>query len=61
MNVLILIQDGDAINNRTMIKEIQDRRNLIQHQDKDEMIKNCFWIPEKTPENKSAIDNKPKE
>jgi hypothetical protein len=41
------------------IEEYKKRKNLIST--KEELIKNCFWIPERTPENRKEQLDKPSE
>lgn len=32
-----------------MINEFQKKKNLIFNRDKNELTRNCFWIPDLTP------------
>ena len=53
-----MIEDN-SLERFKMIKGFQEQRGLIPTREKTEMTKNCFWIPEKTPETKRNLLNKP--
>ncbi len=42
-----------------MIEEFKNRKLKISTKEKEELTKNCFWIPEKTPEVKKDNNEKP--
>ena len=42
-----------------MIEEFKNKKNKISTKEKEELTKNCFWIPEKTPEVKKDVNEKP--
>ena len=42
-----------------MIEDFKNRKSKISTKEKEELTKNCFWIPEKTPEVKKNNDEKP--
>ena len=42
-----------------MIEEFKNRKSKISTKEKEELTKNCFWIPEKTPEVKKDNNEKP--
>jgi len=44
---------NDEINRFKEILEIRERKKIFSNGEKIEIIKNCFWVPEKTPEIKN--------
>jgi nitric oxide synthase-interacting protein len=55
--------DSELSNDKhKMIEELKEKRRLLQNkEDKNELTKNCFWLPEKSSGNKSHSENKPLE
>jgi hypothetical protein len=49
----------EKIHQIEMIEDLKNRKNKIAS--KEDVNKNCFWIPEKTPENKIKQLDKPSE
>lgn len=41
-----------------MIQEFNDSKTKIINTEKSDLTKNCFWIPEKTPDIKDESNNK---
>jgi len=43
-----------------MIEFLENKKKLVSTRIKEELTKNCFWIPEKTPVINSNKSSKPK-
>jgi hypothetical protein len=37
---------------------LKEKKKILPVKEKNELTKNCFWIPEKTPENKNNSSQK---
>jgi nitric oxide synthase-interacting protein len=54
-------RSDESIEKSRQIQDICDHKNLIPTREKTEMIKHCFWLPEKTPGADQAGETKPSE
>jgi len=51
----------DEIVKANLVEKMNKKKEIVPKKDKTDLIENCFWIPEKTPESFSQIVKKPLE
>jgi nitric oxide synthase-interacting protein len=57
---LIAVSD-DKIEKFKMVEDLKEKKNYIPVREKAELVKNCFWIPEQTPEADNKNSDRPSE
>ena len=60
-DMIVENRTDDQAEKYQIIEDIKERKSLVPTREKKEMIKECFWLPEKTPTADYRYSDKPSE